>query len=85
MGLIDYQGIVFAEKSIVLNFRQQNTIGHQLDGSFGRTLVRKTHLITHGLSQGCFKLFGNAVGHGAGCNSSRLGMANNAFDTAPGL
>ncbi len=85
MGLIDNQGVVFAEKSIVLNFCQQNTIGHQFDGSFGRTLVGKAHLIAHGLTQGVLSSSAMRSGHGAGCNSPRLGMANNAFDTAPGL
>ena len=65
MGLVDNQSIVFAEETIMLNFSQQNTIGHQFDQAVGRTVVGEAHLIPHRLPQGGFKLLGNTRGNGA--------------------
>ena len=85
MGLVDNQCIVFAEEAVVLNLCQQYAVGHQFDGGFGRALVRKAHLVAHGLAQGGFQFVGNTVSHGAGCYTPGLGMANYTIDTTPGL
>ena len=51
VGLINNQGVVFAEVAVILDFGQQNTVGHQFDIAVRRTLVGEAHLVAHPLSQ----------------------------------
>ncbi len=82
---IDNDGVVLIKKTVMLNLRQQNTVGHQFDLSLVRNLVVKTYLIADKATQLSFHLFRNAVGHRARCQTTRLSMTNQTKFSAPKL
>ena len=83
MGFVNNQRIVLIQKAILLNFCQQNPIGHQFDVTVRRTTVVKTHFVTDLLTQLCFEFFGNAIRHAAGCNAARLGVTDEPVHATP--
>ena len=76
MGLIDDQRVIGFEQRIGLRFRQQNAVGHQLDGTVAAQPVLKAHLEAHHVAQRGLQLLGNALGHAAGGNAARLRVTN---------
>ena len=74
--LVNDEGVVGVQQRVGLGFRQQNTVGHQLDGRIPAQAVLKPHLEAHHVTERGFQLLGNAFGHAAGRNAARLGMAN---------
>ena len=76
MRLVDDDGVVSVEQRVGLRLGQQNAIGHELDGRVAREPVLEAHLKTHHIAQRRLQLFGNPLGHAAGRNAPRLGVAN---------
>ena len=74
--LVNDDGVVVLEQRIGLRLGQQDTVGHELDGSIAGEAVLKTHLEAHHVAQRGLELFGNALGHAAGRNAPRLGVAD---------
>ena len=85
MRFIDDDGVVLHQQPILLDFRQQNTVGHQLDHGVVANVVAKTDLIADAAARLALQLFGNTVGHGARRQTTRLRMANQPFHPAPQL
>ena len=81
--LIDNDGVVLHQQPILLDFRQQNTISHQLDLGGVADLIVKTHLIADAAAERGFQLLGDTVRHGARRQTARLGMADQPFHPAP--
>ena len=89
VGLVDDERVVAAQHRIRLDFRQQNTVRHELDEGRGADLVRETHLIAdhlaalaaHGLAQ----LVGDAIRDGACREPARLGVTDHACHAAAQL
>ena len=64
MRFIDNDGVVLHQQAILLDLRQQNTVGHQLD------------LIADTAARLRLQLLGDTVGHGSRGQTARLGMAD---------
>ena len=76
MRLVNDDGVIGVEQRVCLRFGQQNAVGHQLDGSITPKAILKTHLVPDHLTGCGVEFFGNALGHAAGGNTSRLGVAD---------
>src|SRR5690606_7068484 len=76
VGFVNNQGVVTVQKPVMLNFCQQNTVGHHLDTGKLRGVIGKTNLIDHLLTDMLTQLLGNTTGDTAGGNSSWLGMTD---------
>src|SRR5690554_4798712 len=76
MGLIDNQGVITIQKAIVLDLRQQDAIGHDLDPGRLRGVIGKAHLVTDLLANLFTNLLGDAGGDTARGNPARLSVAN---------
>ena len=76
VGLVDDERVVGLEQRVGLRFGQQNAVGHQLDrGALGEPVL-EAHLVAHHLAQGRLQLFRDALGHAAGGDAARLGVAD---------
>ncbi len=76
MRFINNDGVVLHQQAVLLDLRQQDTVGHQLDLSGITDLIVKTHLIANAATEAGFQLVGDAIGHGARRQTSWLRMAN---------
>ena len=85
MRLVDDQRVVLVEKAVMLGFRQQDAIGHQLDQTLRPSLVLKPHLEADRLPQRLLQFLGDTRRHRAGGDAARLGMANEAGLPPPRL
>ncbi len=83
MRFIDDQRVVLHQQAVLLNFRQQDTVGHQLDQGIFSHLIVEAHLVADAAAERGFQLVGDAVGDGAGRQAARLGMADQPFHPAP--
>ena len=63
MCLVNNERGVLAQQLIVLNFGEQNTVGHEFNGAVLTHLRGETHLVTHGLTNFLPQLFGDALRH----------------------
>ena len=79
MRFVNDDGVVLHQQAILLDFRQQNTVGHQLDHGVIANVVAESHLVTDAAARLRLQLFGNTVRHGACRQSTRLGVANQPF------
>ena len=82
MGLVNDQGVIATQHWVRLDFRQQNTVGHEFDQSGGTDLIGESHLVAHDLT-GLFahllaKFSGNAFCNRTRCNTARLGVPDHA-------
>ena len=80
VGLINNDHFVSVQKTVILGFSQQDTIGHQLNERVISDLIGKTYLITYLFAQRYFQLFCHTVGNGSGCQTAGLGMTNQSLD-----
>ena len=79
VGLVDDEGRVAAQQLVVLNFGEQNTVGHELDSAVLANLGGEAHLVADGFADFLAELFGDAFGHGACGEAARLGVADEAL------
>ena len=79
VGLVYDQGVVLAQQPVVLDFRQQDAVGHQLESGAVGDLVGKSHLVAHQLAQAGTQLLGDALGHGARRQAPGLGVTDQPF------
>ena len=85
MGLIDNDGVVLIEEAVALHLGEQDAVGHELDGGGLRDAVIETNGVADGLADFLVQFRGNAFGHGARCNTARLGMADEPAPAAAQL
>ena len=76
MGLIDDDGVVLIEEAVALHLGEQNAVGHKLDGGGLRDAVIEADGVANGLADFLVQFRGDAFGHGARCNTARLGMTD---------
>ncbi|CCK02598.1 putative periplasmic protein kinase ArgK and related GTPases of G3E family [Cronobacter sakazakii 701] len=74
--LIDDDGVVLHQQAILLDFRQQDTVGHQLNHGIVADVIAKAHFITDAAARLGLQLFGDAVCHGTRRETTRLGVAD---------
>ena len=79
MRLVNDEGGVAAQQLVVLNFGEQNTVGHELDGAVFADLGGESHLVSDGFADLLAELFGDAFGHGTRGEAARLGVADEAL------
>ena len=79
MRLVDDEGRVAAQQLVVLDFGEQNTVGHELNGAVFADLGGESHLVADGFANLLAELFGDAFGHGTRGEAARLGVANQAL------
>ncbi|CAH0222388.1 hypothetical protein SRABI106_01993 [Rahnella aquatilis] len=82
MRFIDDQRVVLHQHAILLDLRQQNTVGHQLNEGVFTDLIVKANFITDRVTERGIQLIGNTVGHSTRRQTSRLSMTNHAFNPA---
>ena len=85
MRFIDDDGVVLHQQPILLNFRQQDTVSHQLNHGVVTDMIAETHFITDTAARLGLQLFRNTVRHGARRQTARLSMANQPFHPTPQL
>ena len=73
---IDNDGVVLHQQPILLDFRQQNTVGHQLNHGVIADVVAKADFIANAAARLRLQLFGDTVGDGTRGQTTRLRMAN---------
>ena len=83
MRFIDDDGVVLHQQSILLDFRQQDTVRHQLDHGVITDMIAETNFITNTAARLGLQLFRNTVRHGARRQTTRLGMADQPFYPPP--
>ena len=82
MRLVDDQRVVARQPAVALGFRQQDSIGHELDVAIRAGLVGEAHLIADGIAQTGAQLGGHPRGHRARGDAPRLGMPDHALHAA---
>ncbi len=82
VGLVDDDGVVLLQESIVLGLGQQDAVGHQLDQRALGALVLEAHLIADQLAQRRADFLGHASGDAARGQPTRLGVADQTVDAA---
>ena len=83
MGFIDDDGVVLHQQTILLNFRQQNTVGHQLDHSVVADVIAEADFVANAAARLRLQLFGNTVSDGTRRQTTRLSMTNQPFQPTP--
>ena len=83
MGLVDDQGVVLVEEAVLLDLRQQDAVGHQLDTGLRPHPVMETYLVAHQATGLAPQFLGNPAGQGAGRDTPRLGVADAPEDPPP--
>ena len=78
VGLVDDQRVVLFQEAVVLGFRQQDAVGHQLDQGALGALVLEAHLVADQLAQRRGQFLGDPGRHAARRQPARLGMADQA-------
>ena len=73
---IDDDGVILHQQPVLLDFRQQNTVGHQLNHGVIADVVAKANFIADAAARLRLQLFGDAVGDGTRGQATRLRMAN---------
>ena len=76
MGLVNNQRVVSNQIAIAGEFCQQNTVGHQLDGTGVREGVVEANLVTHQFTQWRVQFVGDTLRHCARSNAAGLGVTN---------
>ena len=77
--LVNDEGGVAAQQLVVLNFGEQNAVGHELDSAVFANFGGESHLVADGFADFLAEFFGDAFGDGACGESARLGVADEAL------
>ena len=83
MGLIDDQRVIARQEAVILGFRQQDAIGHQLDQGALVALIGEAHLEADQFTQRRAQLLSHPAGDTARGKTARLGVANQAMHAPP--
>ena len=83
--LVDDDGVVGVQVAVMHRFRQQNTIGHELDVTTGAAAFPEPHLVTYHSAQITLQFFGYPFRHGPCSDPSWLGTGNQATRSPAGL
>ncbi|MND85515.1 hypothetical protein D3C80_774430 [compost metagenome] len=83
MRFIDDNRVVLHQQAILLDFGQQNTVGHQLDHGVIANMIAETHFVTDAAARLGLQLFGNTIRYRTRSQTTRLGVADQALHTAP--
>ena len=73
---IDNNGVVLHQQPVLLDFRQQNTVGHQLNHRIVADVIAEANFVTDAAAWFRLQLLGNTVGNGTRGQTTRLGMAD---------
>ena len=85
MGLVEDQRVVAQQTAVALDLGEQDAVGHQLDQCAVAGLVGESDGVADGLAERGAQFVGDALGHGAGGQSARLGVPDGAADAAAEL
>ena len=77
--LVNDEGGVAAQQLVVLNFGEQNAVGHELDSAVFAHFGGESHLVADGFTDFLTEFFGDAFGDGACGEAARLGVADEAL------
>jgi hypothetical protein len=83
--LVDDERVVLPELAIGLDLGEQDAVGHQLDEGVVARLVGEAHLVADRSAERGVQLLGDPVGHRAGGQPARLGVADEPPHAAPQL
>ena len=83
VGLVDDEGVVGVEEAVALHLRQQDAVGHELDGGGGGDAVVETDGVADGLADVLPQLLGDALGDGAGRQAARLRVTDEPAAATP--
>ena len=78
VGLVDDDGVVAAQRPVPLQLGQQDPVGHELDPGAPADPVGEPHLVADHPAQLGAQLGRDPLGHGAGGQPPRLGVADHA-------
>ena len=76
--LVDDQGVVLRKPAVILGFRQQDAVGHELDCGGRADRVVEAHLEPHGSAHRHLQFFGHAARYRTCGDAPRLGATNHA-------
>ena len=82
MRFVDDDRVVSAQLAVPLHLRQQDAVGHHLDQGVCTGVVGEAHLVADRGSELGLELLRDALGNRPGCDPTRLGVADQALDTA---
>lgn len=85
MCFVNNDGVVLHQQAVLLDLRQQDTVGHQLDHRVITNVIAETHFVTDATARLRFQLFRNTVRHCSCRQTTRLGMADQPFNPAAQL
>ena len=83
VSLVDDDGVVGFKQPVALDFREQNTIGHELDRAGGGYLVSKAHLVADQAAKHGIEFLCDALRNRTGGQPAGLGMAYQFVAAAP--
>ena len=85
MCLVENYRVIFQELAVTFNFREQHTVGHNLDDSFVTEFLIKANPITHRAAKVDVQFASNPPGDTACSNAAGLGVRDTSrFATAGG-
>ncbi len=76
MRLVDDQRVILHQHAVLLDLRQQNTVGHQLNQGILAHLIAKAHLVADASSQRGLKLMSDTLGDRTRGQTTWLTVAN---------
>ncbi|SWA90381.1 Uncharacterised protein [Klebsiella pneumoniae] len=85
MRFVNNDSVVLHQQAVLLDLRQQDPVGHQLDHRVITYVIAETHFVTDATARLRFQLFRNTVRHRSCRQATRLGMTDQPFNTAPQL
>ena len=72
MGLVDDDRVVLLEHAVAVDLGEQDAVGHQFDASVRTDPIGESHLIADELTELLPEFLGDALGDGAGRDTTRL-------------
>ena len=84
MRFVDDQRVVLRQPTVGLDFRQQDTVGHELDRGLLAHRIVEAHLKPHRTADGHLQFFSHPPRHRTRRNPARLGATNHPGRAAPG-
>ncbi len=76
VSFIQNEDFILFQLAVALGFREQDAVGHQLDGRIGTGPVGEAHLVADAAAHGGFQFSGNPRRHRTGGDPARLGVTD---------